>query len=180
MTGHKGKRLCFSGFRPEPTVRGIFGDPKARVITLKPPSKNSRAAVAVMSRWAGTTARCAGCAICRAATRGFSSNWRCRGSTAAAAAVASYQSRWLSVRRSRDEDGLFGVRCRRAAGMVVHDPQDAQRGHRAGLEVVLKILHPQVNAELVRDVQIELREVLDEVVRHDRNRGLHGDGVLVL
>src|SRR5207247_2500347 len=24
----------FPGFRPQPTVRGIFGDPKARVITL--------------------------------------------------------------------------------------------------------------------------------------------------
>jgi hypothetical protein len=26
---------CFPGFRPEQIVRGIFGDPKARVITLK-------------------------------------------------------------------------------------------------------------------------------------------------
>ena len=26
---------CFPGFWPEPTVRGIFGDPQARVISLK-------------------------------------------------------------------------------------------------------------------------------------------------
>src|SRR5438874_6671724 len=31
----------FCGFRPEPTVRGIFGDPKARVIKLNRRSKNS-------------------------------------------------------------------------------------------------------------------------------------------
>jgi hypothetical protein len=26
---------AFGGFRPQPRVRGVFGDPKARVITLK-------------------------------------------------------------------------------------------------------------------------------------------------
>jgi transposase len=31
----------FPGFRPEQTVRGIFGDPKARVITLKRRSKKT-------------------------------------------------------------------------------------------------------------------------------------------
>jgi hypothetical protein len=31
---------CFPGFQPEPTVRGIFGDPKARVIRLNRRSKN--------------------------------------------------------------------------------------------------------------------------------------------
>ena len=71
---------CFPGFRSEPTVCGVFGDPKARVIRLKRRSKKRRAAVAVASRWAGTTARFAGCAICRAATRGFSCNWRCAAS----------------------------------------------------------------------------------------------------
>ena len=33
---------CFPGFWPEPTVRGIFGDPKARVISLKRRSKSRR------------------------------------------------------------------------------------------------------------------------------------------
>ena len=61
--------------------------------------------------------------------------------------------------------GLFGVRRRRAAGVVVHDPQDAQGRHRAGRHILIEVLHPKVNAELVGNVQIELREVLDEVFR---------------
>jgi hypothetical protein len=40
----------FPGFRPEQTVRGIFGDPKARVITLKRRSKKRLAGVAGASR----------------------------------------------------------------------------------------------------------------------------------
>src|SRR6516162_9177540 len=67
---------CFPGFRPQPTVHGVFGDPKARVIKLKRRSKKRL----VVSRWAGTIASRAGCAICRVATRGFISNWRCGGS----------------------------------------------------------------------------------------------------
>ena len=38
---------AFPGFRPHPTVRGVFGDPKARVITLKRRSKKRSAAAAV-------------------------------------------------------------------------------------------------------------------------------------
>src|SRR5262245_17099219 len=76
----------FPGFRPQPTVRGIFGDPKARVITLNRRSNKRLAAVAVTCRWAGTTERSAACAICPAATLGYIWNWRCGGSTAAAVA----------------------------------------------------------------------------------------------
>src|SRR5258708_34639963 len=51
MAGKRRRRLwdtyCFPGFRPEKTVRGIFGDPKARVITLKRRSKKRPAAVLV-------------------------------------------------------------------------------------------------------------------------------------
>src|SRR6201982_4243842 len=61
------------GFRPEPTVHGVFGDPKACVIKLKRRSKKRHAAAAVGSRWAGTTANRGGCVICRVATRGFTS-----------------------------------------------------------------------------------------------------------
>jgi Helix-turn-helix domain of transposase family ISL3 len=46
----------FPGFRPEQTVRGIFGDPKARVITLKRRSKKRLVDVAVAFRWGGTIA----------------------------------------------------------------------------------------------------------------------------
>src|ERR1700746_659778 len=44
---------CFPGFRPERTVRGIFGDPKARVITLKRRSKKRLAAGAGAERTGG-------------------------------------------------------------------------------------------------------------------------------
>src|SRR6188768_1297020 len=67
----------FAGFRAQPTVRGIFGDPKARVITLRRRSKKRCAGAVVGSRWAGTTARSVACAICRAGTRGYSWSWRC-------------------------------------------------------------------------------------------------------
>src|ERR1700751_1254016 len=45
--------------------------------------------------------------------------------------------------------GLLGVRSRRATGMVVHDPEDAQRGHRAGRDIFAEVLEPQIDAELV-------------------------------
>src|ERR1700741_3701154 len=67
----------FPGFRPEPTVRGIFGDPKARLITLKRRSKKRRAGAAVACTWVGTTAKPVGSAICRAGIRGYFWNWRC-------------------------------------------------------------------------------------------------------
>src|SRR5262252_9234964 len=47
---------CFPGFRPQPTVHGVFGDPKARVIKLKRRSKKRIADAVVVSRWAGTIA----------------------------------------------------------------------------------------------------------------------------
>src|SRR5258708_32560964 len=81
MAGKRRRRLwdtyCFPGFRPEQTVCGIFGDPKSRVITLKRRSKKRLVGVAGASRWGGTTARCAVCAIFRAATLGYFWNWRC-------------------------------------------------------------------------------------------------------
>ena len=42
---------------------GIFGDPKARVITLNRRSKKPSAGAAGASRRVGTTARCGACAI---------------------------------------------------------------------------------------------------------------------
>ena len=45
--GRRRRRLwdayAFPGFRPERTVRGIFGDPKARIVRLKRRSKKSAA-----------------------------------------------------------------------------------------------------------------------------------------
>ncbi len=45
--------------------------------------------------------------------------------------------------------GLFSDWDRRPARVVAHDPQDAQRGHRIVRNVIVKILHPQIDAELV-------------------------------
>ena len=56
-SGGCGMRTRFPGFRPQPTVRGVFGDPKARVITLARRSKKRSAAAAGECTRAGTTAR---------------------------------------------------------------------------------------------------------------------------
>jgi hypothetical protein len=60
----------FAGFRPQEEVRGIFGDPMARVIILVRRSKKQSAKNAVERTRVGTTARGGECAICPAATRG--------------------------------------------------------------------------------------------------------------
>jgi hypothetical protein len=51
----------FEGFRPEPVVRGIFGDPKVRIVTLKRRSKEHRVDAVAASRWDGTTAKSGRC-----------------------------------------------------------------------------------------------------------------------
>ncbi len=45
-------------------------------------------------------------------------------------------------------------------------------------DVIVEVLHPQIDAELVGDTQVELREVRDQVVIHGRDRGLCLDRVL--
>ena len=64
----------FPGFRPQPTVRGVFGDPKARVITLVRRSKKRFAAAALGCTLAGTTGAGGRYAICPVATR--ASTWK--------------------------------------------------------------------------------------------------------
>src|SRR5882724_2530012 len=49
-----------------------------------------------------------------------------------------------------------------------------------GPPVWSSMIHRMLNAELVGDAQIELREVLDEVVGHCRDRRLCLDGVLMV
>jgi hypothetical protein len=65
---------AFPGFRPEATVRGIFGDPKVRIIRLRRRSKKRCAAVVDACIRVGTIAGLAACAIYHAATRGSISN----------------------------------------------------------------------------------------------------------
>ena len=52
----------FGGFRPGATVRGVFGDPKSRVVYLHRRGKKRFAAGAVISIEGGTIAGDVGCA----------------------------------------------------------------------------------------------------------------------
>ncbi len=76
--------------------------------------------------------------------------------------------------------GLHGLRGRRAAGVVGADPHQFQLGHRTGLDVLLEILLPDIEAVLVGDAQIELRVILDRVLHHVRERGVRADRVLIV
>jgi hypothetical protein len=73
-------------FRPQPTVRGVFGDPKARVITLERRSKKRPAAAVVERSRVGTTGGRGRFAICPAAIRASISSSRFGASNADVAA----------------------------------------------------------------------------------------------
>jgi hypothetical protein len=77
----------FPGFRPEPIVRGCFGDPKARIVSLRRRQKKRRAAAVASPFEAVTTESCVRHAICRAATPAFTWNSKFDGCTAAGAAL---------------------------------------------------------------------------------------------
>lgn len=72
---------AFPGFRPLTAVKGIFGDNKARIITLKRRQKKLFAAAAALPIKASTTERSGGSGICPAAMSGFIWNLKCGGST---------------------------------------------------------------------------------------------------
>src|SRR5256714_14901825 len=78
---------CFPGFRPQPTVCGVFGDPIARVIRLTRRSKKRLVAVAGASRWAGTNARCGVGAACSFGASRFFLDWGGGGFAVAGAAT---------------------------------------------------------------------------------------------
>ena len=65
---------AFPGFRPEGTVGGIFGDPKARIIRLRRRSKKLCAAAVDACITVGTIAGPVACATYRAPTRESISN----------------------------------------------------------------------------------------------------------
>ena len=80
-TSSKPKRLAdayrFPGFRPLSKLRGVFGDRKARVVTLVRRSKKRFAVRAGRGIADGTTGRCGERGICPTATRASISNSRC-------------------------------------------------------------------------------------------------------
>ena len=77
-TSAKQKRLLdayrFIGFRPLEQLQGVFGDPKARVVTLVRRSKKRPAARADDGTRAGTIAADGECAICPAGPIGSTSS----------------------------------------------------------------------------------------------------------
>ena len=66
----------FAGFRPQYTVFGIFGDPKARVIRLVRRGKKRRAECAALFIIPSTTERSEGFGTSPAGTCGFTWRWR--------------------------------------------------------------------------------------------------------
>jgi hypothetical protein len=89
-TSRKRRRLVdtysFPGFRPLATVQGVFGDPKARLITLVRRTKKRSVVTADWSIERGTTERSGGCEICPPPTCGFAWSWRSGAFSAAAVA----------------------------------------------------------------------------------------------
>ena len=77
----KQKRLLdayrFAGFRAQVSVRGVFGDSKARIVTLVRGSKKRSARRVAERTRAGTTAPRDEPATCRVATRGSIWNSKC-------------------------------------------------------------------------------------------------------
>ena len=77
---HKHQRLWdtyrFAGFRPSSTIRGIFGDPKARIIRLQRRGKKHAAVFATASRTGGTTTGGVACATCLAEMPASTWSWK--------------------------------------------------------------------------------------------------------
>jgi hypothetical protein len=64
--------------------------------------------------------------------------------------------------------------------MVRADPHHAQLGHLSGLHILFEILRPDVDAELIGNVQVGLRIVLDGAVGEIRKRRMGANRVVVL
>jgi hypothetical protein len=76
----------FIGFRPEPRVRGVFGDPKARIVRLVRRGKKRTAELVVDVSALSTTARPVGYATSPVATPGCTWSSRCGACLAGVAA----------------------------------------------------------------------------------------------
>jgi len=89
-SGKRQQRLSdgysFAGFRARAGVRGVFGDPNARIVCLDRRSKKRFAVVAGRFITAGTTVRNGKFATCLAQDFGLLWNSKCDASPAAAAA----------------------------------------------------------------------------------------------
>ncbi|MDR4460481.1 MAG: hypothetical protein MRJ67_08195 [Nitrospirales bacterium] len=67
----------FPGCRPRATIKGIFGDPQARIIQLERRQKKRWAGVAGLCTEVRTTASHVWSGTSHAGMRGFTWKWRC-------------------------------------------------------------------------------------------------------
>ena len=72
----------FPGFRPRSKIRGIFGDPKARVVRLERTQKKLHAVAVARYIAVITTRQCDRYGICPAGMPGSIWKWKFGGSTA--------------------------------------------------------------------------------------------------
>jgi len=75
----------FPGYRPRAEIRGVFGDPRARVIQLERTRKKRSVGVAARLTDAITTRRCVGSGTFPVETLGSIWRWRYDGSNAGSA-----------------------------------------------------------------------------------------------
>lgn len=69
----------FPGFRPMSKILGIFGDPKARVVSLKRSQKKRHVVAAVPCITVITTRQCDGYGICPVGMPGSTWKWKSDG-----------------------------------------------------------------------------------------------------
>jgi hypothetical protein len=72
----------FPGYRPNAEIRGVFGDPRARIVRLERAQKKRFVVVVVRFTGAITTRKYEGFEICRAEMLGFIWRWGYGGSFA--------------------------------------------------------------------------------------------------
>src|SRR3970040_43268 len=91
---------AFPGFRPLAIVHGVFGDPKARIVTLVRRSKTPSVETAARRITPGTTAPDVECAIWQSPTTASTWTWRFVACGAGVAAPLS-ASGWAFLRETR-------------------------------------------------------------------------------
>ena len=75
----------FPGFRPASTIKGMFGDWRVRIVSLRRHQKKRRAGFAERCLGVSTIESFEEYGICRVARAGFIWSWKCGGFYAAGA-----------------------------------------------------------------------------------------------
>ncbi len=112
---------AFPGFPPLATVQGMFGDSRARLITLVRRGKKLSAARAGRCIGATTTARADEFAICRAANCASGSIWKCGVHSAAVATRVKRERLEFLVERTRHTRRFARYVGRRCVSSTIKD-----------------------------------------------------------